>query len=149
MARERPAVCIDASVGAKWFLKDEDDSQAALALLERYVQGNLHILVPDLFFYEIGNLLSLAVRRQRLPEKTALQSLEELERLHLEPISLRGETDSALSFSQRLNISFYDAAYLAAAESRGVPLVTSDKKLLKAAATEFGWVLTLEAAVEL
>jgi predicted nucleic acid-binding protein len=149
MARERPAVCIDASVGAKWFLKDEDDSQAALALLERYVQGKLHILVPDLFFYEIGNLLSLAVRRQRLPEKTALQSLEELERLHLEPISLRGEGDSALSFSQRLNLSFYDAAYLAAAESRGVPLVTSDKNLLKAADTELGWVLTLAAAVEL
>lgn len=136
------AVCVDASVGAKWFLPDESDGPAARALLEGYVLGKLNIVVPDLFFYEVGNLLSVAVRRGRLPERVALQSLEELERLHLETISPRGEMDSALAFSQRLGLSFYDAAYLAAAERRGLPLVTCDEKLRRAVAPVLSWVVS-------
>ncbi len=144
-----PAICVDASVGAKWFLRDEKDGPAAVALLEHFVQGKLDIVVPELFFYEIGNLLSLAVRRMRLPEKVAFQSLEELERLHLEAVSLRGELDSALAFSRRLGLSFYDAAYLATAERRGLPLVTCDERLRQAASADLDWVLSPVAAMDL
>jgi predicted nucleic acid-binding protein len=143
------AICVDASVGAKWFLTDENDGPAAMALLEGYVLGKLDIIVPDLFFYEVGNLLSVAVRRRRLSEKTALQSLEELERLHLETVSIKGEMDSALAFSRRLNLSFYDAAYLATAERRDLPLVTCDERLLRAVSSELKWVVSPTAVTGL
>jgi len=122
--------------------RDERADRPALDLLERYATGELRLHVPDLFLYEMGSLFLVAVRRGRLTEKVALQHIEELERLHLETISLRGEMDSALSFSRRLGVSFYDAAYLAAAESRGAPIVTCDQRLIQAASGYVDWVLT-------
>lgn len=149
MNRVGGALCLDASVGAKWFFRDEPDSRFAVILLERCSLGDLVIVVPDLFFYEVGSILSVGVRRKRLFEMDAVQSLQELADLNLECVSLRGETDSALLYSRRLGISFYDATYLAVAESRGVPLVTCDRKLLEVASPNFDWVITSAAAADL
>jgi len=142
MAEPVRAICADASVGAKWFLPDEEDAREAIALLDKFVLGSLRILVPNLFFYELGNVMSVALRRRRITEAAAVRSLDVLGRLHLERIGLEGEMDSALAFSRRYGVSFYDAAYMAAAESRGVPLVTCDRRLLAAARPHLDWVLT-------
>lgn len=144
-ASDVPLVCIDASVGAKWYLEDKAN-QAALALLEKWTLGSIRIFVPDIFFYEIGNTLSVAVRRQRLPEAAALRSLDILRRLQLETVDIRPEMGSTLAFSRRFGLSFYDAAYLAAAESRAAPLITCNKKLLGAVAPELKWVVGLAEA---
>jgi predicted nucleic acid-binding protein len=136
-------LCIDASVGAKWFLRDEVGSQKALELLERLVAGDLLMYVPELFVYEIGNLMSLAVRRGRVTAETAEAALEELKRLNLEVVAAASELRSAMSFSLRFGLSLYDATYLAVAESRGVPLVTSDRRLLGLTSPSLIWVLDL------
>ncbi len=142
MAEAVRAICADASVGGKWFLPDEEDACEAVVLLEEFVLGRLRIVVPDLFFYELGNVLSVALRRRRTTEAAAVRGLDVLGRLHLGRISLEGEMDSALAFSRWYGVSFYDAVYLAAAESRGVPLVTCDRRLLKAVSPHLDWVLT-------
>lgn len=132
---------MDASLGGKWVLKDEEDSKEALTLLERYVVGDVKIIVPDLFFYEIGNALLVAVRRKRVPEATALEALQALMNLHLQPVPVGPMAASALTLGLRLGLSFYDAAYLAVAESHGVPLVTADSRLLGAG---LPWVVGLD-----
>ena len=141
-------ICIDASVGVKWYLRDEAGARDALALLQQFAAGRLGIVVPELFFYEVGNTMSLAVRRAGIPERLALAELDELERLHLDTVCILGRMDSALAFSQRFGVSFYDAAYLAAAESRAAPLITCDAALIAAVSPELDWVRDLRTAAD-
>lgn len=139
-----PAVCIDASVGAKWFLRDEEGSGSAMALLERFVSGSLRIVVPELFLYEMGSLMSVAARRRRISAAAAVAAVEQLERLSLDLVSAHREMRSALAFSLRLGVSLHDSAYLAAAEAQGVPLVTDDRRLLDATSGRLDWVHSLD-----
>jgi predicted nucleic acid-binding protein len=139
-----PVICIDASVGVKWFLSEEADSAAALALLERFVYGDLNIVVPELFFYEMGSALSAAVSQRRIPLATAIAALDELERLNLTGVTLVGESVSALLYSQRFGLSVYDASYLATAESRQAILVTGDERLLQAVKGRLQWVVKID-----
>lgn len=139
--------CIDASVGAKCFLQREDASGAALALLEGFVGGDFGIVVPELFYYELGDVLALAVRRHRVPEPSVLAALDELQRLGLGIVDLRDRLGSIFAFSRRFGVSFYDAAYLAAAEAGGSTLVTFDQRLLQAASPVLDWVRSIESVL--
>lgn len=144
MLKPLPAYCVDASVGVKWFLRGEAKAAGACRLLEAFVMGRLDLVVPELFFYEMASALSVAVSRLRVAEAVGLAALEELDRLSLSSVALHGLMGSVLIYSQRLGVSPYDAAYLATAERRQVPLVTCDARLLKAAAGAIDWVLDID-----
>ena len=53
------AYVLDASVAAKWFLPatHETLTEQALRLFEDYAANRIRLVVPDLFWPEIGNLL--------------------------------------------------------------------------------------------
>ncbi len=133
---------MDASVGAKWLLAEEEDRPAAVSLLDRYAAGDVDLVVPDLFFCEVSNALLLAVRRRRVSGEAALEALRELKDLHLMSVSVGPLLESALPLALRLSLSIYDAAYLAVAESQGVPLVTADTRLHKCG---LEWVINLDS----
>lgn len=141
VADQGASLCVDASVGVKWVLGDEEGSAASLALLERHVVGDIRIIVPDLFLHEVGNALMLAVRRKGVPEAAALEALGALVDLHLPAVPIGPLATSALTLGLRLGLSFYDAAYLAVAEDHGIPLITVDKQLLE---TDLPWILGLD-----
>ena len=66
-------IVIDASVALKWRLRDEEATGEADALLDDFLAGNLVLLTPTLFDYEIANALRTAVIRQRLSEQEAMR----------------------------------------------------------------------------
>lgn len=47
---------LDASVVLKWFV-DEEDSDKAIQLREKYYVGEREIVVPDLLLFEVANAL--------------------------------------------------------------------------------------------
>ena len=55
---------IDASLARPWFLEDELDRGYSLKVLERLADDRA--VVPLLWFYEIGNGLTVACRRRRI-----------------------------------------------------------------------------------
>ena len=65
-------IVIDASVALKWRLRDEEATGQADMLLDDFLAGNLALLTPTLFDYEIANALRMAVTRQRLSEQEAI-----------------------------------------------------------------------------
>ena len=56
MERVPKNLVVDASVAAKWFVP-ETDSDKAVTLRNRHVEGGLTLMAPDLLIYEVANAL--------------------------------------------------------------------------------------------
>jgi predicted nucleic acid-binding protein len=122
------AFVLDASAALALVLPDELPSEP---MVERLRAGE-RVVVPGLFPYEVLNSLLVAHRRDRIDERVvqrAIAFIEQLEASIETPRSWSGVHDMA----QRWSLSAYDAAYLALARSRGLPLATNDAALGKAA----------------
>lgn len=121
---------IDASVAAKWYLRDEEFIPEADTLREGYRDGSLWAIAPHLSRYEVASAIVLASRLGRLSSAMAAREIENYLRLDLhqerDPNWLIQE---ARRIALELQVGFYDATYLSLAESLGLPLVTADKKL--------------------
>lgn len=130
---------IDASIGVKW-LVPEEDSEQAVRLLEK---GPLY--VPRLFHAEVANALWAKARKGEI----------DLDRV--EPVSSLAHvvTDlndadylaRALDLARELDHPVYDCIYLAAAEALGCALTTADEQFSrKLAKTAFAAVVAPLAA---
>lgn len=116
---------VDASVAAKWFFPEEaaDRARGLLAAAEVLV-------APDLLLLEVANVAWKRVTRGEIPAEQARAVTSALPRLFslLVPATeLLGQT---LEFALATEHSVYDCAYLALARTRGLPLVTADRRLL-------------------
>ncbi len=119
---------VDASVILKWVLGDErePDHEKAIRLLHAWVQGSVTIAAPMLWQFEVGNILGRAIPEEA-PEKTGL-----VMDLNIQSIVL---TDRAcrlcFGWMRTKGVTFYDAAYLAAAYDTKAMLVTADERFVK------------------
>ncbi len=127
----RVTVVLDASVAAAWLLP-ERDSDAAEALIAG-LSGRPP--VPSLFWHEARNILIMAERRGRLLAGEAAAAMGRLRRLPLEDAG-SGSDGAVLALAMAHGLTAYDAAYLALARERGLPLATLDQKLAAAAHRE-------------
>lgn len=124
---------LDSSLALAWGLPDEASSHADRMLAHLSKDSNLW--VPPLWWYEISNALTVALRRRRLKEADVMRLVELYGHL---PI----QTDSHLNaevawrfhaLAREHNLSAYDAAYLELAQRRGLGLASLDQRLLNAA----------------
>ncbi len=129
-------VVLDASYAASWFLPDEGSNHSEL-LLKAVQEGEIEIYVPELWIYEMANLLRMAGKRGRLSE-VGLATAQEL----LLQVPVSTFTHSAqmlprwLALADKYDLSAYDAAYLELAERFNLPLKTLDTKLEQTAQKE-------------
>lgn len=133
-------VVLDASVILKWYLPDEDQGEAALELLKRYVSDNLEIIAPFLLEYELMNGLLVARKRARIPEDRIISAIEGFTNLQIRLSGLSGQYSRIVYFFHSYNLSAYDASYLSLAESEKIPFITADEALYKAVQKDFHWV---------
>lgn len=120
---------VDASVAVKWYLP-EQHTDAARRLLDRAS----HLIVPELFFAEVGNVLWKRWRRGHLGADALVEILDALQAVPFEACSMRGLLTRAVEIGMDRNVSVYDGTYLAVAEHSRCPLVTADRRLLEAVA---------------
>ena len=123
---------IDASVTAAWLLDDEFDPRAAIALDWLRQDG---AIVPQLWQFEIRNVLLVAERRGRVPMNGNLERLDALGAL---PIVTDHEADflAVFGLARKHDLSFYDAMYLELAKRRVTALATLDSRLASATLAE-------------
>lgn len=118
---------VDASVVAKWYLRDEEFVAQADRLLDRYLDGTMTLTTPHFTRYELANAVTRAAREGRLTEQEASAAVVEFSGLGLAQDMDNDELlFSSLQIAARFSISFYDALYLAVAEERGLRVVTAD-----------------------
>lgn len=124
------AFVLDCSVAVSWFMPDE---AAHTKLLDRIAEQG--VIVPALWYLEIGNVLLMAERRQRI---TAYQRQEALSLLKQLPISVdkllpQQAWHETMNLACQHQLTLYDACYLELAQRLILPLATYDKNLIKAA----------------
>lgn len=115
---------VDASVVAKWFIKEEA-SESALSILG----DNNRLFAPDFMYLEMDNILCKRIRRGSLTfdEAKNIQTT-----LRSYPVQIRTFwliMDSAFSIANQTGRSFYDCLYIALAVHLDGQMVTADRKL--------------------
>jgi predicted nucleic acid-binding protein len=131
---------VDSSIVFKWYRQpgDEEYVPQAVSLLERHLHGDLEIHVPDLLFYELGNILRF---KETLVSKDALTILRETFALALQihPIDFL-LAEETFRLAREHDITFYDASFVALSHLLDASFITADKKL-------FAKVKTLPTAI--
>ncbi len=125
-------IVIDASVVLKWYLSDEEHGERALDILEAHVSDHLSLLAPALLEFEVANGLAIAKRRARVEDGDALKAMDGFTNLGIGLYPLSPLFRKVLDYSDRYNISAYDAAYAALADDLKIHVVTADKRLFNA-----------------
>lgn len=125
------AIVVDASVAGKWCLpaKGEPLADEALALLDRYVKGEIRFVVPDLFWAELANLLWKAVRQGRCAKAAAATALAALQERELQTVPSRSLLDVAFGIATAFDRTVYDSLYVALAVQLKAQLITADERL--------------------
>ena len=114
---------IDASVILKIVLvENEEDQQIALAILKLFQDGKVDIVLPNFWFFEVGNTL---IRKNVAFAKLYLYLLEiGFRQYNFNP----SELIEIGTFAKNFNISFYDASYHILAKLLNYTFVTADEK---------------------
>ena len=123
---------VDASVSASWLFDDEDEPYAKAVLAELEMAEGL---IPQLWHFEMRNILLVARRRQRISARGLAVRLSALAELPL-TTDVDPDLDRAMDFAERHGLTFYDALYLELALRRDARLTTLDAALQRAAKSE-------------
>ena len=128
---------VDASVAFKWLIPDaaEEDVSAAKAILVDHMEGRVAITVPALLYYEVANILLFG--RSKPPVDEAAEALRDLYSIPLEVAVPAPDTaDAALRLASDHGLSYYDASYVALAETLDCALITADLRLVRRLGTD-------------
>ena len=125
---------LDCSATKAWCPADEATPKSNALLRE---VGQHGAVVPTLWYWEVANVLTLAVRRGRITvgDYSALQAMLEALQIQHDPAANHRAWTMAAQLAPQHDLSVYDAAYLDLALLRSLPLATTHKALTKAART--------------
>jgi predicted nucleic acid-binding protein len=122
---------IDASLALKWELNDETHVENAVAIRDAcLLASQLRLLAPSLFIYEVINGITVAGRRLRFEPWRGAQMLRRM--LSIGVGLKTPDPGKTFDLAARFQISAYDAAYVALADTEAVELWTADEPLFRA-----------------
>ena len=127
---------LDASIAAKWYLPNDAEPLAreALALLLSYTTGQTEVLVPDLFYAEVGNILWKAERQGRCSPDVGDAAVTGLVQAGFRNFASPPLLSSALRLARAHGRTVYDSLYLVLAVQESATMITADEKLANAVA---------------
>jgi predicted nucleic acid-binding protein len=120
-------IVVDASVLANMLLYGDERGRRARAVLGRDTEW----AAPEHWKAEVFSVVRGLTLGRKIKEEQGARAVDRLPLLGVDHVSL----DELLPrmWQLRAGISGYDAAYVALAEARAIPLVTSDGRLARAA----------------
>ena len=130
---------LDPSVAVKWAFPVANGTltNEALRLFQRYRDGEIDFIVPDLFWAEMANVLRKAARRggwTRLDAETVTGDFARCGFATVPSLELLSEA-TAIAFSHDRNI--FECLYAALAVQARANLITADERLANALAARF------------
>jgi len=120
---------IDTSVAVKWFSKVEDDTENALQLRQQMLDGICSVTVPDLLIYELANALK---NNPNFTSKDVKVALDSIFNMGIEIIKADGLVIAhAVDIAFRLNVTVYDACFMALSQIEKILFITADYKFIE------------------
>ncbi len=119
---------LDTSVLIKWFhAEGEEDVDAARALRAAHTSGDVDCHVLDLALYELGNVF---VRSLHWTARAVADQLDDVITICGAPLAMNAEwLRDAATLATKHKLTYYDAAWAAAAKGIRAPLVSADAAL--------------------
>lgn len=122
----KPTLIVDSSVIVKWLNQTKETSvEQADRIIKETTAGNIKLYAPELAKYEVGNVL---IKKGVTPTEVA--SLFTI--LYSLPIIFVAESSEIAKdtfiLAYELNITYYDASFLALAKQYNATLVTENVK---------------------
>lgn len=120
-------VTIDASAAASWLFPQQRTRRA-----DAFLEGGDYerLIAPDIFVWEIGNLIA---RRLKPDERAAALDMLSLLQIEMAPSRPSGAVLELVGFAERHGVSLFDAAYLQLCLQTDARLASRDTRLLEAA----------------
>ena len=121
-------IVIDASVVVKWYI-EENDSDKALLLRDRFIGGMVELYVPPLLYFEVLN----ALKYSQLFKPNELEDAgESLENYGFKVITIKDEIrKQMIQIAIKYDLSIYDASYLGLSAGLDMLFCTADEKIIK------------------
>lgn len=127
---------LDASVAAKWVIPSMRETLVteSVELLKRYTDGEVNLIVPDVFWAEIGNVLWKGVRLRRWPRALAEEATSKMRERDFFTVPSLELLPEALKIALVHDRSVYDCLYVALAIRFKTAMITADERLANALA---------------
>ena len=120
-------IVLDASVTIEWFLPDRSAATTyASKVLEGIEARALLPLVPDLWHYEVGSVLTVAKRQRRISGRRLQLIAEQLAGLRPFTINPRLTESEVIAKAGAFHLQGYDAVYFDLAMRLRVPIASTD-----------------------
>jgi predicted nucleic acid-binding protein len=125
---------IDVSVAAKWVLPDAQEpyKHEAVSLLRGWTESQIKLIVPDLFWIEMANLLWNAARREICTRDVAEAGINSLRECKIPTYPSLRLLNAAFDKAVTHGRTVYDCLYVPLAVESQAKLVTADEKLANA-----------------
>jgi predicted nucleic acid-binding protein len=122
-------IVVDASVVAKWYLREEWRPNA-ISLRNDYVEGKINLIAPSIMPFEVLNAIRFS--KKDLEAEVLEGIAESLSLYNIKLYDLKGEyARKVAKLSMDAGITVYDASYLALAIDSRTTLYTADEKLIE------------------
>lgn len=135
-------ICLDSSVAAKWVFP-EVHSEEAKEIQTDVADGRTQIVVPDSFFVECVSAAYHKLQQSLADMEQAQAALGILQQVPADVTAVRDVPHQTITLAERLNITVWDAAYLAVAEYHGCEFWTADERLARQVRRHVNWVKLL------
>jgi predicted nucleic acid-binding protein len=138
-----PRLVLDASIVVKWLNPHEILADKANLIRDDYEQGQISLLVPAFWDYEVVNGINKAVARSDLSEEEGREAMALLLAVQAQKEPFPSPQES-YNLARRYQRSVYDSWYLYAAEQASCEFWTADQKLYNAMKDKVSFVRWLE-----
>jgi len=126
---------VDASVATKWHLPDEADADLALALLTRFLRGEVQLVAPAHIRSEVPSAITVATRmvlrgltQPRRTVAQGAQAIADFLALGLPTVDDDELVVAAYEVAHQYGCAFYDGLYLALAQRLGLRFIIADQR---------------------
>lgn len=130
---------VDASVAIKWLNPSEALADCANTVRDDYAQGQISLLVPAFWDYEVANGINKAVARGDLSEQEGREAIALMLAIRVQRTPLSSPQES-YDLARKYQRSVYDSWYLSLAEETGCEFWTADRRLYNAVKDHLGFV---------
>ena len=121
---EKEALVLDASVIVKWFC-EEEYTDIALRIRDRFFGGELKVVVSELMFYEVSNAIRYT---GMLSMEEKLELVGDMFSMDFDVVTSNKEILSeAMKSALDTDTTIYDNVYLAVGRFKRCNLITADR----------------------